>query len=293
MSFLIYKMLESMINPRRAEKGPWKMLFIGLLYGSLSMVLVHFLFKGDSVLSKFSGLIVVLFCVMFSLPFMYFIIRNEEREDEEMEGFWGVWKVHGDAIYAFLWLFLGFIIAFSLWNIILQDPKLLNAQIETYCSINSPGSVEDCVAKYAFTSKVISSSASTSTVRLTSIIGNNFGVLILTLIFSLIFGAGAIFILAWNASVISAAIGIFTKYSIKDIPFGLLRYMIHGFPEIAAYFITALAGGMFGVGVARHGIGDKKFVMVLVHVGVLLLIAIAVLIVAALIEVYFTPLLFN
>jgi len=286
-------MLESMINPRRAEKGPWKMLFIGLLYGSLSMVLVHFLFKGDSVLSKFSGLIVVLFCVMFSLPFMYFIIRNEEREDEEMEGFWGVWKVHGDAIYAFLWLFLGFIIAFSLWNIILQDPKLLNAQIETYCSINSPGSVEDCVAKYAFTSKVISSSASTSTVRLTSIIGNNFGVLILTLIFSLIFGAGAIFILAWNASVISAAIGIFTKYSIKDIPFGLLRYMIHGFPEIAAYFITALAGGMFGVGVARHGIGDKKFVMVLVHVGVLLLIAIAVLIVAALIEVYFTPLLFN
>ena len=286
-------MLESMINPKRAEKGPWKMLFIGLLYGSLSLLLVHFLFKGDSVLSKFSGLIVVLFCVMFSLPFMYFIIKNEEQEDEEIEGFWGVWKTHGDAIYAFLWLFLGFIIAFSFWNVILQDPKLLNAQIETYCSINSPGSVEDCVAKYAFTSKVISSSASTSTVRFVSIIGNNFGVLILTLIFSLIFGAGAIFILAWNASVISAAIGIFTRYSIKDIPFGLLRYMVHGFPEIAAYFITALAGGMFGIGVARHGLGDKKFVKVLVHVGMLLIIAIAVLIVAALIEVYFTPLLFN
>jgi len=286
-------MLESMINPKRAEKGPWKMFFIGILYGSLSLLLVHFLFKGDSVLSKFSGLIVVLFCVMFSLPFMYFIIRNEEQEDEEIDGFWWVWKTHSDAIYAFLWLFLGFVIAFAFWNVILQDPKLLNAQIETYCSINSPGSVEDCVAKYSFTSKIISSSVSTSTVRLVSIIGNNFGVLILTLIFSLIFGAGAIFILAWNASVISAAIGIFTKYTIHEIPMGLLRYMIHGFPEIAAYFITALAGGMFGVGVARHGIGDKKFVKVLVHVGILLLIAIVVLVMAALIEVYFTPLLFQ
>jgi len=287
-------MLESMINPKRAEKGPWKMFFIGIIYASLSLILVHFLFKGDSVLSKFSGLIVVLFCVMFSLPFMYFIIRQEEKEDEEIEGAWSVWKTHSDAIYAFMWLFLGFIIAFAIWNVILQDPKLLNAQIETYCSINSPGSIDDCVAKYSLTSKtIISSSASDSVSRFFSIIGNNFGVMILTLIFSLIFGAGAIFILAWNASVISAAIGIFTKYTIHEIPMGLLRYMIHGFPEIAAYFTTALAGGMFGVGVIRHGIADKKFVKVLVHVGILLGIALFILIVAAVIEVYFTPLLFK
>jgi len=286
-------MLESMINPKRAEKGPWKMFFIGLLYASLSLILVHFLFKGDSVMSKFSGLIVVLFCVMFSLPFMFFIIRQEEKEDEEISGAFSVWKTHSDAIYAFLWLFLGFIIAFAFWNVILQDPKLLNAQIETYCSINSPGNIEDCVAKYSFTTKTISSSTSNNVVRFVSIIGNNFGVMILTLIFSLIFGAGAIFVLAWNASVISAAIGIFTKYTIHEIPMGLLRYMIHGFPEIAAYFTTALAGGMFGVGVIRHGIADKKFVKVLAHVGILLGIAFITLIIAALIEVYFTPLLFQ
>ncbi len=286
-------MLESMINPKRAEKGPWKMFFIGLLYASLSLILVHFLFKNDSILSKFSGLIVVLFCVMFSLPFMFFIIRQEEQEDEEIKGAWSVWKTHSDAIYAFLWLFLGFIIAFAFWNVILQDPKLLNAQIETYCSINSPGSIEDCVAKYSFTSKTISAGASNNVARFFSIIGNNFGVMILTLIFSLIFGAGAIFVLAWNASVISAAIGIFTRYTIHEIPLGLLRYMIHGFPEIAAYFTTALAGGMFGVGVIRHGIADKKFIKVLAHVGILLGIALFILLVAAVIEVYFTPLLFQ
>src|SRR4030042_197534 len=284
-------MLESLINPKRAEKGPWKMFFIGLLYASLSLLLVHFLFRGDLVLSKFSGLMVVLFCVMFSLPFIYYVIKNEEEEDEEVTGFWGVWKAHRDAIYAFMWLFLGFIVAFSFWYIILQNPDLLNAQIETYCSINSPGSVENCVAEYSFTSQIISSNATTKGARFLSILGNNFGVMIFTLLFSLIFGAGAIFILAWNASVISAAIGIFTKYKISEIPIGMLRYMIHGFPEIAAYFVTALAGGIFGVGIMKHGIGNKKFLRVLSNVVILIFVAIVILLIAALVEVYLTPLL--
>jgi len=286
-------MLESLINPKRAEKGPWRMFFIGLLYASLSLLLVHFLFKADPVLSRFSGLMVVLFCVMFSLPFMYYSIKNEEQEDEEVEGFWGVWKVHSDAIYAFMWLFLGFIVAFSFWYIILQKSNLLNAQIETYCNINSPGEIKTCVEEYSFQSQTISTNALSNGARFVSIIGNNIGVMIFTLIFSLIFGAGAIFVLAWNASVISAAIGIFTSYSVREIPLGLLRYMIHGFPEIAAYFITALAGGIFGVGIIRNGIGNKKFVKVLMNITFLLGIALVILVIAAVIEVYFTPLLFR
>ena len=38
---------------------------------------------------------------------------------------------------------------------------------------------------------------------------NNMGVLFLCIIFSFLYGAGAIFILTWNASVIAAAIGSF------------------------------------------------------------------------------------
>jgi len=286
-------MLESLVNPKNVEKGPWKMFFIGLIYGSLSLILVSWFFSGDIVLSKFSGLIVVTFCVMFSLPFMYYLIKQEEEEDEQVEGFFGVWKMHKDAIYGFMWLFLGFVIAFAIWYMILHDSNLFNAQIETYCMINSPGNIEGCVAKYDITQKAIATGAATNEMRFLSIIENNIYVMIFTLIFSLIFGAGAIFVLAWNASVISAAIGIFTNYSIKEIPFGLLRYMIHGFPEIAAYFITALAGGIFGVGVIRNGIRNPKFLRVVENVVILLFIAIIILLVAAVIEVYFTPILFK
>src|SRR4030042_90301 len=132
-------MLESLINPQKKERGPIKMFFVGLLYASLSLLLVKWFFESDPILSEYSGFIVICFCIMFTLPFMYYLTKQEEEEDEATEGIYSVWKVHGDALYAFMWLFLGMIIAFSFWNIILQDPHLFNAQLETYCQINNPG----------------------------------------------------------------------------------------------------------------------------------------------------------
>jgi len=287
-------MLESIINPKRMDKGPLKMLFVGIIYASLSLLLVHLFFSGDKVLSQYSGLIVVIFCVMFSLPFMYFLIKQEESESEQVEGFFAIWKIHKDAIYAFMWLFLGFIIAFAFWFILLQNPNLFNAQIETYCMINSPGNIENCVSKFDFTGQAVDiTSSSTNTGRFLSILENNVYVMIFTLIFSLIFGAGAIFILAWNATVIAAAIGIFSKYSIVEIPLGLARYMIHGFPEIAAYFVTALAGGIFGIGIIKNRYNKIKFIRIIENTVILLFIAIIILIIAAAMEVYLTPVIFN
>jgi len=286
-------MLESIINPAKAERKPWEMFFVGLVYASLSLLLVHLFFSSDPILSQYSGIMIVTFCVMFSLPFMYFIIRREERHDEEVSGFMSVWRIHSDAIYALLWLFFGFIIAFSFWYILLHDNSMFNAQIGTYCLINSPNNVNGCISNYIPGSNVIGGASSPSPGIFLAILQNNLLVMLFTLVFSLVFGAGAIFILAWNASVISASIGIFTKYQLVDIPLGILRYMIHGFPEIASYFIAALAGGIFGVGIARHGIKDKMFIKVAQHAALLILIAIVLLVIAGLMEVYVTPLLFQ
>ncbi len=284
-------MLESLINPKKAERKPWEMFFIGLIYASLSILLVYWFFSSDAILSQYSGVLVVTFSVMFSLPFMYFIIRREEKEDEIEEG--SIWKIHKDAIYALMWLFIGFVIAFSFWYILLQNGNLFNAQVGTYCLINSPNSVNECVTQYIPGNKLSGAAGLSSPLQFLAIFENNMLVMIFTLLFSLVFGAGAIFILAWNASVISASIGIFTKYSLVDIPLGIARYMIHGFPEIAAYFIAALAGGIFGVGIARHGVKNRMFLKVAQHVAMLILISILLLVIAGLMETYLTPLLFR
>ena len=168
-----------------------------------------------------------------------------------------------------------------------------NAQIGTYCAINSPGNVNGCISEYLPGSNAVTGAVSSGALQFASILENNLLVMMFTLVFSLLFGAGAIFILAWNASVISASIGIFAKSSLVDIPLGLARYMIHGFPEIAAYFVAALAGGIFGIGVARHGIKDKLFLKIAMHTAILIFISILLLVLAGLMEVYLTPLLFS
>ncbi len=285
-------MLEILINPKKVEKGSWRMFFVGLVYASLSLLLVHWFFSSDPNLSNASGMLVVLFCIMFSFPFMYYIIKREERENEEVEGIVGLWQTHKDAIFEFMWLFFGFVVAFSFWNGVLQDANLLNFQINTYCQINSPGDVSGCIERYT-SGKINLTGSSINGSRLLSIIENNVYVMIFTLVFSLIFGAGALFILVWNASVISAAVSIFTRYNLSEIPLGIARYAIHGIPEIAAYFITALAGGIFGIGLIRHGARDKKFLRVLENTITLIFLALIILVVAALIEVYITPLIFK
>lgn len=286
-------MLEMLINPRKAERRPWELFFVGLVYASLSILIVDKFFLSDAVLKEASGILVVTFTVMFSLPFMFYTIKFEENKIEERAGIFYLLKEHKKAIYAFMWLFLGFIVAFSFWHMFLSH-SLFNFQIRTYCQINRPSSFTECVQQYS--GKIVATgSAATMSGGLTkfwSILGNNATVLVFTLIFSLIFGAGAIFVLAWNASVIAAAIDIFTKSSLSALPLGLMRYMIHGVPEIAAYFIVALAGGIVSTAFIKHEYGTEKFWDIMQDALNLVVVAIIVLAAAALTEVYVTPLLF-
>jgi uncharacterized membrane protein SpoIIM required for sporulation len=286
-------MLEMLINPKKAEKRPIEMLFIGFFYAALSVLLVMWIFSGDPVLSKYSGILIVTFSVMFSTPFMYYTIKLEEKKDIEIQGSFRLLKEHSKALLSFIWLFLGFVLAFSLLYIIFPNSNLFSAQIETFCMINHPNSFSECTSQYGISSPLTSATgAFTSEERILNIFANNVYVLIFTLIFSLIFGAGAIFILSWNASVISAAIGIFTRFDISALPNGILRYLVHGIPEISSYFIAALAGGIISIAVIRHDIKSEKFWRILQDSLNLIIVAIIILIIAALIEVFITPSLF-
>lgn len=286
-------MLEMLIGPRKAERRPWEMFFVGAFYASISILLVTWIFSKDSVLAAYSGILVVTFTVMFSLPFVYYLLKFEEKRVEESRvGPLQLLKQHRLALWAFLWLFLGFIVAFSFWYILLPTTEGFKAQIETFCIVNRPGNFESCVSQYGVKGTVQTVFVSNKE-RLFLIFTNNIYVLIFTLLFSLIFGAGAIFILAWNASVIAAAIGIFSQSQLSALPLAIARYMIHGMPEIAAYFIAALAGGIVSTAVIRHRFGSEGFWDILQDSLDLIILAVVVLFLAGLVEVFVTPVLFH
>ncbi len=285
-------MLEMLINPKKAERRPWEMFFIGLFYASISVILVIWVFSKDAVLVKNAGILVVLFTVLFSIPFVYFTLRLEESRITKNRGSWQLLKDHRRAIYAFLFLFLGFTVAFFIWYSILPTTESFRTQIEVYCQINRPSSFNNCVEQYGIKEAPAVSPFLTNKERLFLIFTNNMYVLLFTLIFSLIFGAGVIFILAWNATVIGAAMGIFTDYKLSSIFAGIARFFLHGIFEIASYFIIALAGGMVSVAVVNHEAGTSKFWDILQDSLNLIIVSVVVLFIAALVEVFVTPIFF-
>ena len=286
-------MLEMLVNPQKAQKSPWEMFFVGAFYATVSLLLVKWIFSSDPVLSKYTGILVVTFCVMFSIPFVYYTLKLEEEKDLQIKGFKRLLIEHNKALMAFMFLFFGFVVAFSFWYIVFPTGNQnFRAQIETYCMINKPAHFDECVTEYGVERVSKTTAFLTAKEKIVNIFANNIYVLIFTLVFSLIFGAGAIFILAWNASVISSAIGIFSKSNLINLPLGVARYMIHGIPEIGAYFTGALAGGIISIAVIKHDIHTEKFWIILQDSLNLVIVSVVLLFVAALVEVFITPVIF-
>lgn len=290
-------MLEDLINPKKAERRPWELFFIGSFYTVFSILLANWLFAGNPVLREHISIIAVFFVVMFSIPFVYYIIRLEEKKDIFGEDEKTLLKEHSKALLAFMFLFFGFIFAFSAFFVLFPDDAFHNfkVQVETYCQINSYTKTQfDSCVETSISGKVVGSNTETLKFiakEFKSIFLNNLNVMFLTILFSFFFGAGAIFILAWNASVIGAAMGIFSQ-KIHNLPIGFFRFMVHGTPEILAYFVAALAGGIIGTAVIRHHFEEKRFKKILLDALILIFVAIVLLLIGAFIEVFITPLFF-
>jgi len=72
----------------------------------------------------------------------------------------------------------------------------------------------------------------------------------------------------------------------------ILRYAVHGIPEIFAYVIAGLAGGILSMAIIKHDFGTGKFERILLDVSDLVLLAVLVLFIAGVVEVFITPALF-
>ncbi len=296
--------LESLTTPQRAEKKPWDLFFIGIIYAAVGLFLAIWVFREEA------SIVMVLLTVVASVPLIYNTLRLEEEKDVSLESERTIMKEHGRALSFFMFLFVGFCVAFSLAYIFLPETIVeaaFQTQTTTIKNINTQISGE-AINTGAISGDIIEGDAIGGVALFLQIFLNNFKVMLFCIFFSFFYGAGAIFILTWNASVISAAIGMFFRTHISDYAsslgfvkiagyfhiysLSLLRYFIHGLPEILAYFIGGLAGGIISVAVIRHDFGTRTFRKIVRDAFDLFLLAIVVLLIAAGIEVYITPLLF-
>lgn len=281
--------VESLLNPFKAEKKPWEMFFLGFLFATIGIFLALWIFRNEA------SLVMVFMITIASLPIFYNTMKLEESKDMLMEKEAEILHEHNKAIFFFMYLFVGITVACTLWYVMLPTSTinlLFDKQTGTIQAINNQ----------------VSGNVIHNLNVLSKIFFNNFKVLTFSILFSFVYGAGAIFILAWNATVIGAAIGNFIRVNLSAyttsfgllqegnyfhvVSLGLLKYSLHGIPEIMAYFYGSLAGGIISVALIKKHFKTKKFPIIMKDFTELVLIAIGFLIAAAFLEVYVTPVLF-
>ena len=267
--------LEAIANPsEHLERKPWMIFILGFLYASVAIIISLGMFGNHA------SMVMVFLIVFASIHLVYYLIKTEEKKDIEIPSEFSLLKEHGKTISIFLFLFLGVLTAFVIWGVLLPEPvanNLFRVQIQTINGIN------------AATGKPISPAF------LPFIFFNNIKVLFFCVLFSFVYCAGAIFILIWNASVGGAFIANFIRVKLVHLnPFhsmalGFIRYLPHGIIEMAAYFVGGLAGGIISIAIIRHDFGTRRFFKILFDSSELLIIALILLIIGALVEVFVTP----
>ncbi|GBE20019.1 MAG TPA: hypothetical protein ENG87_00610 [Candidatus Pacearchaeota archaeon] len=262
------KLSEILLSPKKSERHPFEIIFVGFFYTSLSLLISLW------ILPEHASLVMVFLTVIACLYLVEgILIVEEDKENNLNKGSW-ILKEHSKFLFFLMFLFFGFLIAFIFWTIVLPE---------------NITSIVFSLQKASFQEiKSISGMVTSTTGAFSIILGNNLKVLLLSLILALFYGAGAIFILAWNASMMGYIIGDLVKNNlgIISLPYALLKYSLHGIPEILAYFAAALAGGIIFVTVVRGNFQKEKIKKTIMDVTIIIGISILLLLIAALIEVY-------
>ena len=232
--------LESILNPKNAEDKPWHVVVISFAYTMIAAFFSQKLFPSQS-----SMLSVALITFLFIPFFQRLFVIEEKKEKFDMRK--SLLQRHGKSIVVFSAFFFGVVAATSFLFIYFPSySDVFSLQTGTINGFRGLAAGEG---------------------NFFTFLANNSKVMMLMFILSALWGAGAIMVLAWNASVIGVYAGM-SMSSLSPVNFGSFVYgfpvalgsiAIHGVPEVLAYFIAGLAGGILSVGIIREDMGSREF----------------------------------
>jgi uncharacterized membrane protein SpoIIM required for sporulation len=265
--------LESFLKPESIESKPWEMFFYSIVITSVSLWL------SIQVFPSASSLVFVFLITLASFPLFYRILSDDELVDEkEIIQQISFYQRHKRTINIFGYFFLGVMVTTSFWASLISAENfesVFGYQMDSISDIRGDWSPSGNAIKPA---------------GIFEVLFNNIRVTTLAFLLSFFFGTGAIFVLAWNASVL----GVFATGIAKGHESVLVGHLnaflsisIHAIPEIFAYFLAGIAGGILSFGIMR-GKHDK---VVIEDAFATFAASVFVLVFAALLETFVTPIL--
>jgi len=203
---------------------------------------------------------------------------------------------HKTIILILAYFFLGVMCAFMASYFVLPDAVRSNVFSSQLGEISGINQIQDSI-----TGKITGTQASSNRFGSVFILifKNNLMVVISAALLSFLYGAGAIFLICWNASILAAVIandilsslavngvgGILAPFSVLfNSIIAILGYVPHGVPEICAYFLISVAGAVLSRDLLK-GIFETEYKWkVIKDIVMMVFVAIILLVIGAIIE---------
>jgi uncharacterized membrane protein SpoIIM required for sporulation len=233
--------LERLVSIRTAVRQPAWMFLIGGIISVICLFISFLIFETS--IGIFTN-----FLITFAItPLMLNLVRRQEEMDEDVREIkkLNILQRHKDILKVYSAFFAGMILSLSI--VYLTIPE----QIVEKLFQDQTNQIKLIRGSFLFFD------------NFQQIFINNAGVLSLSFLLSFVFGAGAVFILAWNASILSTAIGMAAKSigGFKGLPLAVITFFPHGSLEILAYFIGGIAGGLVSAAITRRKSPRFSFIM--------------------------------
>ncbi len=292
--------LENLFKEKWVERRPSYSFLLGVIFTLIAYATSRILFRHSAALV---GVSAILFVVILALPGINRLFDSEERKEAENYG--GFVREHEETFDFYIYFFLGVFAVFFALAIMFPSSVLSMSDItgsKASASQQRVYKVSDSAPPGRippppppdFSLGAEKQKAPFLNAQIFSIFLNNLYVMLVAFALSLFYGSGALFLITFNASVFASALAGFVRARIVlgSIVFStsialchVAVIMLHMVPEVAAYVLAAIAGGVLSKALLREKAGSKRFKRVLKDSFILLLISVAVLFFAAFMEV--------
>lgn len=305
--------LEMLFKLKEIKENPLKMLIMSIMIAIVSILIVLVTFPNDA------SILAIAFIAIGALPIIHKVFVQEEESELKYKnpsaiGFLGR---HKDLIKVYSYFFLGIILVYAFLFVYLspqltkvvysQQVSVLDDISELREKINEDAEefkqdkdeLNESFTKNALVVKLKDDGQFNYVNLFILITKNNLLVLMLVLIFSFIFGAGALFIIAWNGSIIGTVIGAkIVQFMGEYAPLGLIGgvaahihglgllmgFVPHGVPEVLAYFVAAIAGTILSLTISLGVLRTEHGKVLLKDVLLLIVIAVGLIVIGSVIE---------
>lgn len=260
--------LSEILGLSQARKKPIYIMIAAVIYSLIGIACAFVLFPENV------GIISIAFISVLLLPILNNLLRYKSTTILRHINIRAIFSEQKDIFLIYTCFFLGIFLVFLVVNALLpsgMDLSLFQSQLQFYGAPN-----EIVGDKLPFFLEISQ---------------HNIKIIILTFVLSLMYGAGSVIILSWNASVWGSVLGFVLKQGFETsspwayiastigtiMPFLLL--------ESIAYVSAAIAGGVLSKTMIQEKLFSKRFRFLLTHSLFIVTVSIVIVMIAAWIEV--------